>query len=107
MLGMGRGFAAPLQRRGVAVAPRGLGLPATTSNRRAGIRGVDRHVDGLPLTLTPRGPLPGLCGLAGFEEVGAGRGLVEDVQYEREHNLLDLGDREGLGGRDELKGTTH
>jgi hypothetical protein len=105
---MGRGFAAPLQGRGVAVAPKGLGLPATTSNRRAGLGGVDRHVNGLlPLTFTPMRPLPRLRGLAGFEEVGVRRGLVEDLQYKRKHNLLDLGDWEGLGGRDELKGATH
>ena len=108
VLGMGRGFAAPLQKRGVAIAPRGLGLLATASNRRAGLRGIDCHVDGLfPLTLTPMRPLPRLCGLAGFEEVGARCRLVEDLQYEREHHLLDLGDREGLGRRDGLEGTTH
>ena len=94
---MGRGFAAPLQRRGVTIAPKGLRLPATTSNRRAGLGGVNCHVGGwIPFALMPTGPLPGLRGLAGFEEVGVGRGLVEDLENKCEHYLLDLGDREGL-----------
>ena len=52
-------------------------------------------------------PFLGLCGLVSFEEVGVGCRLVEDFQYEHKHHLLDLGDREGLGWRDELEGTMH
>ena len=108
VLGTDSGFTAPLQRRGVTVTQKGLGLPGTTTSRCAGLGGIDHHVNGLlPLTLTPMRPLPRLRGLAGFEEVGTRHGLVEDLQYEHEYHLLDLGDQEGLGWRDKLEGTMH
>jgi hypothetical protein len=42
-----------------------------------------------------------------FEEVGMRRRLVEGLENERKHNLLDVGDWEGLGGGDQLEGTVH
>ena len=55
----------------------------------------------------PMCPLLGLHSHAGLEEVGARCGLVEDVENELEHNLLDLGDWEGLGRLDKLQSATH
>ena len=53
MLGMGKGFTAPLQRRGVAVTPKGVRLPATTLNCRARLGGINCHAVRLaPLTNT-------------------------------------------------------
>ena len=50
----------------------------------------------------------GLRGLASFEELhSTGHGVIEDAKDKLEHHLLDLGDQEGLGWRNELEGTMH
>ena len=69
---MGRGFTAPLQRRGVAVAPKGLRLLATTSNRRAGLGGVDAMS-------ADRSPLP-LCLWVLFRGFAALRALKKSAR---------------------------
>jgi hypothetical protein len=79
--------------------------------RRAGGgggRSIDCHVDGLFLLLLAlRGLLPRLHSLASLEEVMLRQRLLEDLENKCEHNLLDLGDREGLGWGNKLEGAAH
>ena len=50
----------------------------------------------------------GLHSLVSFEELcSMGCGVIEDFEDERKHHLLDLGNWEGLGQRNELEGTMH
>ena len=112
MLGTGRGFPAPLQRRGVTIpCPRGgwgLRLLGTTPCCHAGLRGINGHVGRhVPFSLTLMGPLSGLRGLASVEEPWQQARAVEDLKDKKKHTLFHFGKWQSMGGRYELEGTAH